>query len=97
MPPTETFALIIGGGPVGLSAAIELSWRGVPNVLVSENLETAIAGTYHHVGPKHAPSYLASFAYRFDRRRQLDSVVERLAWAAVRTAPQPYRLVTADA
>jgi 2-polyprenyl-6-methoxyphenol hydroxylase-like FAD-dependent oxidoreductase len=38
---SETFALIVGGGPVGLSAAIELNWRGVPNVLVSENLETA--------------------------------------------------------
>jgi 2-polyprenyl-6-methoxyphenol hydroxylase-like FAD-dependent oxidoreductase len=37
---TETFALIVGGGPVGLSAAIELQWRGVPVVLVSENLET---------------------------------------------------------
>ena len=38
---TETFALIVGGGPVGLSAAIELNWRGVPNVLVNDNLETA--------------------------------------------------------
>ncbi|HEY2136514.1 MAG TPA: FAD-dependent monooxygenase [Xanthobacteraceae bacterium] len=38
---TETFALIVGGGPVGLSAAIELAWRGVPHVLVTENLETA--------------------------------------------------------
>ena len=35
---TETFALIVGGGPVGLSAAIELNWRGVPSVLVTENL-----------------------------------------------------------
>jgi 2-polyprenyl-6-methoxyphenol hydroxylase-like FAD-dependent oxidoreductase len=38
---TETFALIVGGGPVGLSAAIELNWRGVPNILVNDNLETA--------------------------------------------------------
>ena len=38
---TETFALIVGGGPVGLSAAIELHWRGVPFVLVTENLDTA--------------------------------------------------------
>jgi len=38
---TETFALIVGGGPVGLSAAIELNWRGVPTVLVTENLDTA--------------------------------------------------------
>jgi transposase-like protein len=60
------------------------------------NVKTALAGTYHHVSPTHAPSYLTSFAYRFDRRFQLDSIVERLAWAAVHTAPQPYRVVVAD-
>jgi transposase-like protein len=60
------------------------------------NVKTAIAGTYHHVSPKHARSYLTSYAYRFDRRFRLDSIVERLAWAAVHTAPQPYRVVTAD-
>src|SRR5215475_13312154 len=38
---TETFALIVGGGPVGLSAAIELSWRGVPTILVTDKLDTA--------------------------------------------------------
>jgi ribosomal protein L37AE/L43A len=61
------------------------------------NIKTAIVGTYHHVSAKHAQSYLASFAYRFDRRYQLDSIVERLAWAAVHTGPQPYRVIVADA
>ena len=61
------------------------------------NIKTALAGTYHHVSAKHAQSYLASFAYRFNRRYQLDSIVERLAWAAVRTAPHTYRAITADA
>jgi hypothetical protein len=61
------------------------------------NIKTAIAGTYHHVSPKHARHDLASFAYRFNRRFQLDSLVERLAWAAVHTAPQPYRVIIADA
>jgi transposase-like protein len=61
------------------------------------NVKTALAGTYHHVSAKHARSYLASFAYRFNRRYQLDSIVERLAWAAVRTAPHPYHAITADA
>jgi len=60
------------------------------------NIKTAIAGTYHHVSAKHAPSSLASFAYRFNRRHQLDSIVERLAWAALHTAPQPYRTIIAD-
>ena len=61
------------------------------------NIKTGIVGTYHHVSAKHAQSYLASFAYRFNRRRQLDSIVERLAWAATRTAPHPYRVIIADA
>jgi hypothetical protein len=61
------------------------------------NVKTALAGTYHHVSPKHAQFYLTSFAYRFNRRFQLDSIVERLAWAATRTAPHPYRVITADA
>ena len=60
------------------------------------NIETALAGTCHHVSPKHARHYLASFAYRFNRRFHLDSIVERLAWAATRTAPQPYRVIVAD-
>lgn len=37
----ETFVLIVGGGPVGLSASIDLSWRGVPHILVNENVDTA--------------------------------------------------------
>ena len=61
------------------------------------NIKTAIAGTYHHISAKHAQSYLTSFAYRFNRRFQLDSIVERLAWAAVHTSPQPYHAVIADA
>ena len=61
------------------------------------NIKNSIAGTYHHVSAKHAQRYLSSFAYRFNRRFQLDSIVERLAWAAAHTAPHPYRVVIADA
>jgi transposase-like protein len=61
------------------------------------NIKTAVAGTYHHVSPKHARHYLASSAYRFNRRYQLDSIVERLAWAAVHTGPRPYQVIIADA
>ena len=59
------------------------------------NIKTALAGTYHHVSPKHAQRYLSSFAYRFNRRFQLDSIVQRLAWAAAHTTPHPYRVITA--
>ena len=37
----ETFVLIVGGGPVGLTAAIALGRRGVPAILVNDRLETA--------------------------------------------------------
>jgi transposase-like protein len=88
----EHFPIVTGSGK---RAAGWTPFRWVNTTL--GNIKTAIAGTYHHVSPKHAPSYLASYAYRFNRRRQLDSIVERLAWAAVRTAPHPYRVVIADA
>jgi 2-polyprenyl-6-methoxyphenol hydroxylase-like FAD-dependent oxidoreductase len=37
----DTVVLVVGGGPVGLSAAIELQARGVPTLLVTQNLETS--------------------------------------------------------
>jgi hypothetical protein len=67
------------------------------NTCLGKIIKSALVGTYRHVSPKHAQAYLTSFAYRFNRRHQLDSIVGRLAWAAIRTAPQPYRVVTADA
>jgi 2-polyprenyl-6-methoxyphenol hydroxylase-like FAD-dependent oxidoreductase len=38
---SETCVLIAGGGPVGLSAAIELGWRGIPAILVNDRRDTA--------------------------------------------------------
>ncbi len=37
----ETYCLVLGGGPVGLSLAIDLGLRQVPAILVSQNLVTA--------------------------------------------------------
>jgi transposase-like protein len=86
------FPMVTGSGKRAASWA---PFRWVNTTL--GNIKTAIAGTYHHVSAKHAQSYLTSFAYRFNRRFQLDSIVERLAWAAAHAAPQPYRIVIADA
>ena len=88
----EHFPMVTGAGK---RAANWAPFRWVNTCL--GNIKTAIAGTYHHVSPKHAQHYLTSYAYRFNRRSRLDSIVERLAWAATRTVPQPYRIVTADA
>jgi hypothetical protein len=59
------------------------------------NIKTALAGTYHHVSAKHAQRYLMSFAWRFNRRYQLDSLTERLAFACIHATPHPYRTITA--
>jgi hypothetical protein len=59
------------------------------------NIKTALAGTYHHVSAKHAQRYLSSFAWRFNRRYQLETLTERLAYACARTAPHPYRIIIA--
>jgi transposase-like protein len=59
------------------------------------NIKAAITGTYRQLSPKHAGRYLASFAWRFNRRFQLDSLIPRFVHAATRTAPLPYRVLVA--
>ncbi len=57
------------------------------------NIKAALTGTYRAVNSKHVPRYLAEFEYRFNRRYDLAAMIPRLAWAAVRTPPMPYRLL----
>ena len=59
------------------------------------NVKAAITGTYRRVSPEHAGRYLGSFAWRFNRRFQLDSLIPRLVHSAVRTAPLPYHQLVA--
>jgi ribosomal protein L37AE/L43A len=86
------FPMVTGSGK---RAAKWAPFRWVNTAL--GNIKTALTGTYHHVSAKHAQNYLTSFTYRFNRRHQLDSIVQRLAWAAAHTAPHPYRVIAADA
>jgi hypothetical protein len=82
------FPMVTGSGP---KAAKWAPFQWVSTML--GNIKTALAGTYHHVSAKHAQRYLASFAWRFDRRHQLDTLTERLVYACARTAPHPYRII----
>ena len=59
------------------------------------NVKAAITGTYRQISPKHAGRYLGSFAWRYNRRFQLDSLIPRLVHSAVRTAPLPYATLVA--
>ena len=60
------------------------------------NVKAAITGTYRQISPKHAGRYLGSFAWRYDRRFQLDTVLPRLVHSAVRTTPRPYAMLIAS-
>ena len=60
------------------------------------NIKAAIVGTYRQLSPAHAPRYLASFAWRFNRRFQLDSLLLRFVHSAAQTQPLPYRLLVAE-
>ena len=55
----DTFVLIAGGGPIGLSAAIDLSWRGVPYVLVNDRQETATHPKCNNTNARSMEQYLA--------------------------------------
>src|SRR4051794_5459692 len=60
------------------------------------NVKAAITGTYRRVSPEHAGRYLASYAWRFNRRFQLDTMLPRLVHSAGRTAPLPYAKLVAS-
>ena len=57
------------------------------------NVKNSLTGTYHTLNPKHLPRYLSEFNYRFNRRFDLPSMIPRLIWVALRTAPMPERLL----
>jgi hypothetical protein len=57
------------------------------------NVKNAITGTYHAINPKHLPRYLAEFCYRHNKRFQLEDMIPRFAYVAVRTPPMPNRLL----
>ncbi len=57
------------------------------------NVKTAIIGLYHAIQHKHFPRYLAEFCYRFNRLFQLDRLLLRLDFVALRTHPLPYHLL----
>ena len=80
---------IITGG--GRNSAQTPAFKWVNTML--GNVKNAITATFHSVSQAHAPRYLAEFEYRFNRRYDLGSMIERFAYVALRTPPMPYRLL----
>lgn len=67
------------------------AFRSVNTVL--GNIKTAIVSTLKSVAKRHVHRYLAEFQYRFNRRLDLASMLDRLACVAARSAPRPYRAI----
>jgi transposase-like protein len=84
------FPMATGSGP---QAARWAPFKWVNTML--GNIKAAITGTYRRLSPAHAPRYLDSFAWRFNRRFQLDSMLLRFVHSAARTKPLPYRTLVA--
>ena len=79
-----------GSGP---NAARVASFKWVNTTL--GNIKSAITGTYRKLGPDHAERYLASFAWRYNRRYQLQTVIPHFVHSAARTSPMPYQTLIA--
>ncbi len=84
----EHFTIVTGGGPQSVTKK-EFTWV---NTMIG-NVKNAMTGTYHAINPKHLPRYLAEFCYRFNRRFQLDDMLPRFAYVALRTPPMPLRFL----
>ncbi len=80
---------IVTGG--GRASAQNPNFKWVNTLL--GNVKNALRGTFHAFDLKHSARYLAEFEYRFNRRFDLGSMIERFSHAALRTPPMPYRLL----
>ncbi len=84
----EHLSIVTGGGAQSVTKE-EFTWI---NTMIG-NVKNAMRGTYHAINPKHLPRYLAEFCYRHNRRFQLEEMLPRFAYVAVRTPPMPLRLL----
>jgi len=82
-------AVVTGGGP----SSVEWPYFKWVNTMIS-NVKNSMHGTYHAINQKHLPRYLAEFCFKFNRRFDLESMVEKLIAASIKTAPMPQRLLS---
>jgi ISXO2-like transposase domain len=80
--------IVCGGGRASVE---EPKFYWVNTIL--GNLKSALRSTYHAVRPRYAQRYLSEFQYRFNRRFNLEDMLPRLLYAALRTPPMPMRLL----
>lgn len=80
--------IITGGGPDSVKIP-EFKWV---NTVIS-NVKRSLNCTFHAISKKHFPRYLTEFCYRFNRRFDLDQMIDRLCYVAVRTPPLSLKLL----
>jgi transposase-like protein len=80
----------IAGG--GKKAVEHPAFKWVNTIL--GNVKNSLTGTYHAIGQKHVPRYLAEFQYRFNHRFNLPSMIQNLVQMSIGTPPVPARLLT---
>jgi len=81
-------SVVTGGGPACVSL-VEFTWV---NTMIG-NVKNGLRGAYHAINHRHLPRYLAEFCYRFNRRFELDRMLPRFCFIAVRTPPMAIRLL----
>ena len=77
-----------GGGP----DCVELPYFQWVNTMIS-NVKNSMHGTYHAINKKHLPRYLGEFCFKFNRRFNLEKMLEQLIYSCIQTAPMPGRLL----
>ena len=86
----DHFPMVTGSGPKA-AKWVPFTWV-TPRSATSRRHSPAPTITSARSTPS---ATLTSFAWRFNRRYQLDTLTERLAYACARTAPHPYRVIIA--
>lgn len=81
-------AIVTGGG----KSCVEIEAFTWVNTVLG-NVKNALTGTYHAIRKNHASRYLAEFEYRFNRRYNLATMLDRLLFIAVKTPPMPAKLL----
>ena len=84
----QHIAIITGGGPQSVTIP-EFKWVNT----ILGNVKNALRGTFHAISQKHFSRYLAEFCYRFNRRFELEQMISRFGYVAVRTVPSPQRVL----
>lgn len=87
---SESFhhSIVTGGG----ADCVELPYLKWVNTLIIK-VKNAMRGTYYSINKKHLPRYLSEFCFKFNRRFNLEKMIEQLIFSSIQTAPMAQRLL----